>query len=123
MRNDYQILVDESGIYVAHNLASPAVFVEAKTEDEVRNEIALAEVDLASMQSDRPALRSKFSDVTRHLLSDYGFVNRGLGAGRYEVWAQGKTFLTVPVPIRAVITTPLISRHAFWVWRQVNGIT
>jgi len=103
---------------VAHNLVSPGVFVEAESEDELREQIALAEADLVKTQSDRPALRSGFDDLTRQLLSDYGFVNRGMGAGNHEVWAKGTTFLTVPAPIRSTKTAALVASYAFLVWRQ-----
>lgn len=117
MHKHYEIHLDESGLY-AHNVTSPGVFVEAKTEDELCKEIALAAADLIKIQSDRPALHSRFSDPTRQLLCGYGFVNRGLGDGNYEVWARGATFLTVPAPLRATKSAALIASYAFLAWRR-----
>lgn len=122
MNNNYEIHLDESGLYVARNSVSPGVFVEATTENELSNQITLAETDLKNIRSDRPAIRTRLDDLTRQLLGDYGFVNRGMGKGDYEVWARGNAFLTVPAPIRAKKTPSRIVGYAFLIWRRENGI-
>jgi hypothetical protein len=122
MSNSYEIHLDESGLYVARNSVSPGVFVESTTESELHIQIALAEADLKNMRSDRPAIRTRLDDLARQLLGDYGFVNRGMGKGDYEVWGRGTSFLTVPAPIRAKKTPSRIVGYAFLIWRRENGI-
>lgn len=122
VNDNYEIHLDESGIYVARNFKYPGVFVEAEANTDMYTLIALAEEDLRNIHSDRPAIRTRLNDLTRQLLGDYGFVNRGMGRGNYEIWARGKHFLTVPAPIRARRTPSQIVGYAFSVWRREYGI-
>lgn len=122
INEEYDIHLDESGIYVARNRKNPDVFLEGDTCADMYTLIALAEEDLQNIHSDRPAIRTRLNDLTRQLLGDYSFVNRGMGRGGYEIWANDKHFLTVPAPVRAMRTPSLIVGYAFGVWRLENAI-